>query len=227
MKISKETIDVISSFSIINPSILIKEGSVLSTKNEESTILARAEVKDEFPVQMGIYNLKQFLGVIDTFKAPEFVFDESKNYTIIKEGKQSIKYGFANPDLFVVPKSDDLPWKEEHLSFILDVETVRKIKKVSAALGVNDLVLESAKTYTTLTVCDSKDKSSNQFKIEIDKEADEAFKFVLNLKYFNIIEIDYAAKVVSVGSGDSKKYIFFLEGEYQGTKMKYFIAFDS
>lgn len=227
MNISKETLDVISSFSFINPSILIKKGSVLSTKNEESTVLARAEVKDEFPVQMGLYNLKQFLGVIDTFKTPNFTFDDSRNYVVISEGKQSIKYGFANPELFVTPKNDDLPWKDELLSFVLDAETIKKIKKVSLALNVSNLIIESSKTFSTLTVCDSKDSSSNQFKIEIDKESESSFKLTLNLKYFNILDLDYTAKVVSIGTGNAKKFIFFLEGDYNGVAVKYYIAFDS
>lgn len=227
MNISKETTDIISSFSFINPSILIKPGSILATKNDESTMLAIAEVKDEFPVQMSIYNLKQFLGVVDTFKSPEFIFDESKNFVTIKEANQYIKYGFANPDLFATPKNYSIPYQNEHLKFALSKDTIAKIKKISATLDVSDLIIESSKSGSSITICDSNNSSSNQYKIDINQTSKSSYKMILNLKYFNIMDSDYVANVVSVGEGDQRKYIFFLEGEYEKCNLKYYIVFNA
>ena len=61
MKISKQTIDVLRNFSMVNSSILISPGKELKTVSDMKTLLARASVVEDFPTEFAIYDLPQFV----------------------------------------------------------------------------------------------------------------------------------------------------------------------
>ena len=63
MQISKETISLLSNFSEINTSIVIKTGNELKTISDMKNILARTTVKEDFPLQFAIYDLPEFLNL--------------------------------------------------------------------------------------------------------------------------------------------------------------------
>lgn len=203
MKISKETLSIIKSFSYLNQNLLFRKGNVISTKNAKNgqainTVIGRAEVKEEFPMDFAIYDLKEFLGVIDSFKDPEFIFDEDKNYVFIKEENYSIKYGFANKDSVISPKKDSQDYTKMFGEFFISAENLKKIKKVGMVLGVEDLVVEGGITGISMSVCNKSQRSSNVYKIDIDKGCSSDFEFHFNLEYLsNIIDTDYNCKVVT------------------------------
>ena len=64
MKLSKQTIAILSNYSDINQSILVKQGNKLRTISVMKNILAEAEVEEEFPKDFAIYDLPQFLKVL-------------------------------------------------------------------------------------------------------------------------------------------------------------------
>ena len=74
MKISEETIDVLKNFSTINQNLLIKQGNVLTTMSSMKNIMAKATVKEDFPQEVAIYDLNEFLSAISIFQKPEFDF---------------------------------------------------------------------------------------------------------------------------------------------------------
>ena len=79
MILSKETLDILYNFSTINQNIFINKGNVLKTKSIQKTIYAEATIPDAFPKDFAIYNLKQFLSVINTFNGCDITFkDDTK-----------------------------------------------------------------------------------------------------------------------------------------------------
>jgi hypothetical protein len=227
MKISKETLTIIKSFSYLNQNLLFKKGNVISTKNAKNgqainTVIGRAEVTEEFPIDFAIYDLKEFLGVIDTFKDPEFIFDEEKNFVFIKEENYSIKYGFANKDSVIYPKKDSQDYTKMFGEFFISAENLKKIKKVGMVLGVKDLVVEGGLTGISMSVCNKNQRSSNVYKVDIEKECSSDFEFHFNIEHLaNIIDTDYNCKVVTFN--DSLNFIL-LENN-QG--LSYYIIHES
>ena len=65
MQISKQTFEILKNFSEINSSILIKPGQKLETISEMKNILAKADVPEDFQTEFGIYDLTEFLNLID------------------------------------------------------------------------------------------------------------------------------------------------------------------
>ena len=75
MQITPETLNILKSFTTINASIYIKAGNVVKTISPQKTILAIAEVGDDFKTPFGIYDLPQFLSTISPRKRPSLVDD--------------------------------------------------------------------------------------------------------------------------------------------------------
>ena len=101
MKISTQTLQVLKNYASINPNLLVKAGSVLSTISTNKNILAKANVQEAFPASFAIYNMQQFLGVVSIFEDPDFTFDN--NSVVISSGNKSIEYMYAAPEMIVAP----------------------------------------------------------------------------------------------------------------------------
>ena len=68
MKLSDATVGVLKNFANINQNILIEEGKQIRTMSTMKNILASAGVVEEFPKNVGIYDLNEFLGVLSMTK---------------------------------------------------------------------------------------------------------------------------------------------------------------
>ena len=64
MQITKNTQDLLDSFVKINPSILIKSGSSITTISAAKNILAKANIPESFEHDVCIYDLNQFLNAL-------------------------------------------------------------------------------------------------------------------------------------------------------------------
>ena len=107
MKISEETIEVLKNFSTINQNLLIKQGNVLTTMSSMKNIMAKATVKEDFPQEVAIYDLNEFLSAISIFQKPEFDFQD--NYVLLSEENsksKSLKYFYSDPSVITSPTKE-------------------------------------------------------------------------------------------------------------------------
>ena len=100
MKLSEKTIKIFENFSSINQSILVKQGNKVRTISVMKNILAEAEIKEDFPRNCAIYDLKQFLNGLGLHEDPQLDFSND-NYLVIREGKRKVKYFFADENVIV------------------------------------------------------------------------------------------------------------------------------
>ena len=61
MKLSDITLELLKNFAGINNSILVKQGNKLRTISVAKNILAEADITEDFPKDVAIYDLNQFL----------------------------------------------------------------------------------------------------------------------------------------------------------------------
>jgi len=74
MKLSDNTLNVLKNFAGINNSILVKEGNKLRTISVAKNILAEANITEEFPRDVAIYDLNQFLNGLSLHADPDLDF---------------------------------------------------------------------------------------------------------------------------------------------------------
>ena len=107
MKLSDNTLNVLKNFAGINNSILVKEGNKLRTISVAKNILAEADIPEEFPRDVAIYDLNQFLNGLGLHSDPDLDFSP-ESYIAIKEGTRRVKYFYADPQVITAPPEKEI-----------------------------------------------------------------------------------------------------------------------
>ena len=218
MKISSQTLQVLKNFASINPNLLVKPGSVLSTISTNKNIFAKATVTEQFPVSFAIYDMQQFLGVISIFDDPDFTF--VFNSVIVSSEGRSVEYVYANQEMVVAPSdgvAEKIAVKDPEITFDLTAQGLNEVIKATAILQLDKINVVSKGGVVSVVVADPKNPSSNKFSLKVNgtSTADLAMAFAAeNLK---LIAGDYKVNISSNGVSSFKNDKLNLE---------YFVAAD-
>jgi len=197
MKLSENTINILKNYAVINPSLLVKPGNVLSTVSPVKSIFAKATVEENFPSQFAIYELSKFLGVISLFNEPELDFGE-KQMTIIS-GSQSLNYTYADPSMIVTPPEKDINFPEPDIEFNITQEELQKVVRATGVLQLPDIAVIGDGSTLKMSSTNSKNPTTDVFNIKVGETAK---KFNMIFKAENIIKLlsaNYNVKISSKG----------------------------
>ena len=192
MKLSDNTLTVLKNFASINNSILVKKGTHLRTISVAKNILAEADIAEEFPRDVAVYDLNQFLNGMSLHQDPDLDFKED-SYLTIREGRRKVKYFYADPAVIISPPDKEITLPTEDVHFQLESTSLEKLLKAAAIYQLPDLSLIGQNNEIRLVVRDKKNDTSNEYSIivgETDKQ------FVFNFKVENIKIIPGAYDVV-------------------------------
>jgi hypothetical protein len=145
MKFSKKTIKSIAYLATIHPSILFRTGNTQWSRNEAKTILTKVTIDEPLPIDFVIYDINNFLRVVDLFTDPEidFVGDKESGHLVLSENGAKIRYKFSSPALHgnVAPNVDyvhkgvkwemDVELSEDEIENILTVTKVMNLDTIS------------------------------------------------------------------------------------------------
>jgi gp45 sliding clamp, C terminal len=187
MKLSRNTLNILKNMSAINSNLLIKQGNVLKTVSPSKCVFVEAKVDEDFPVEVAIWDLGQFLGVVSLFNEPEFEFDE--NYVNIQSNNSSVKYYYSVASLLTVP-TKNLTMPPVKYEFELTQDTFQEISKAAAVLQVSDLDIKGENGVITLTVSKKTDPTSNSYSVEVG-ETDGDFSYSLDMANLRLLPGDY------------------------------------
>lgn len=213
MKFSKETIAVLKNYSSINPNIMLK-GSVLTTISPQRNVVASVSVEEKFPVDFGVYDLSQFLGVLSLFSDPDITFTDK--VATFKEGKNSIKYYAADAAVLKLPPDKQIKFPNAEVSITITSTQLGQVIKTAGVLGAPDFSIVGDGETISLVVGDLKVDTGNQFSIELEPTDMTDMTFSANFKVENLKMIvqDYSVKISSKGlskwtaeSGDMTLYV--------------------
>jgi len=192
MKLSDSTLTVLKNFAGINNSILVKEGKKLRTISVAKNILAEANITEEFPRDVAIYDLNQFLNGLSLHSDPDLDFSPD-SYITIQEGKRRVKYFYADPQVITAPPEKEITLPTEDVCFQLDSTALDKLIKAAAVYQLPDLSAVGEAGVVKLVVRDKRNDTSNEYAVVVG-ETDKEFTF--NFKVENIKIIPGAYDVV-------------------------------
>ena len=215
MKLSDSTLAVLKNFAGINNSILVKKGNQLRTISVAKNILAEAEIPEDFPRDVAIYDLNQFLNGLSLHQDPNLDFTEDSHITI-KEGRRRVKYFYADPQVIIAPPEKEINLPTKEVCFQLESTSLDKLVKAAAVYQLPDLSVIGENGEITMVVRDKKNDTSNEYAVNVG-ETDKEFEF--NFKMENIKIIPGAYDVVI----SSKLLSEFTNTQYN---LKYFIALE-
>ena len=220
MKLSEHTTSVLKNFASINQNLVIKEGKTISTMSAMKNIVAKAEVDEDFPREIAIYDLNEFLAALSLFTNP--VLDFSENYVMItEEGKtgNSLKYFYSDPSVVTTPSSM-ITMPETEVKFSLDSGDLSKVQRAASVIGSPDLVLEKNGVGTFLTVKDKKNATANNYSLDVDAEGNGEYNFFFKVENLKLLPTNYDVNVSSKNishfksqAGNAVEYWIALEPE--------------
>jgi len=217
MKLSSNTISVLKNYASINQNLVIKEGKEITTMSAMKNIVARAEVEEEFPQEVAIYDLNEFLSALSLFKSPNLEFQDTYvNITEENNPKTSLKYFYSDPSVVTTP-SKMITMPSNEVTFTLESATLSNITKAAAVIGSADLVLENSSGTPSLTVKDKKNDTANSYSMGVETKGEGNFSFFFKVENLKLIDGKYNVEV-------SSKNISHMKNE--STPIEYWIALE-
>lgn len=216
MELNEKTLNVLKNFSGINQNLLIQEGNTIKTISEARNVVATAVVEEQFPQKFGIYDLNEFIGVLGLVDEPNLKFAEESVTVSDSTGRSKVKY-FFSPEETLTSPTKDVNMPEPDVSFMLDNETLNKLKRAASTLGHSNVsITPSGGGILSLSVVDNENSTSNTYSIDIDGEYSSSdFNFIISIANLRILPGDYEVKL-------SRKLI--TEFKHKELNVRYWIA---
>ena len=196
MKLTDSTLAVLKNFAGINNSILVKKGNQLRTISVAKNILAEAEIPEDFPRDVAIYDLNQFLNGLSLHQDPNLDFTEDSHITI-KEGRRRVKYFYADPQVIIAPPDKEINLPTQEVCFQLESTSLEKLVKAAAVYQLPDLSVIGANGEITMVVRDKKNDTSNSFDIVVGQGATADYTFYFKVENMKMLDGDYDVSVSS------------------------------
>jgi hypothetical protein len=196
MMLSPKTIQILKNFSNINPSILIKPGNVLATIATNKTVLAKANVDEEFDRLIPIYALNRFLSAMSLFNAPNIDFNE--NSAKISGERSSILYHYSDPQVILAPPEKEIKLPSVDVDTVVTNKAMQDVLKAMSVLGLPELAIVGDGEHLTLQALDIKNSAADTFSVSIG-ETDKVFRAIFRAENIKIIDGDYQVQISSKG----------------------------
>ena len=219
MNLSDNTVYILKNFAGINNSILVKQGNQLRTISVAKNILAEAEIPEDFPRDVAIYDLNQFLNGLSLHTDPDLDFSQD-TYLTISEGRRKVKYFFADPQVIIAPPEKEISLPSQDACFQLESVTLEKMLKAAAVYQLPDLSAIGKDGSIRLLVRDKKNDTSNEFAVTVG-ETDKNFVFNFKVENIRIIPGSYdvivSSKLLSKFSNSKLNLTYFIALEPDST----------
>jgi len=219
MKLSDNTLTVLKNFASINNSILVKQGTHLRTISVAKNILAEADIAEEFPRDVAVYDLNQFLNGMSLHQDPDLDFKED-SYLTIREGRRKVKYFYADPAVIISPPDKEITLPTEDVHFQLESTSLEKLLKAAAIYQLPDLSLIGQDNEIRLVVRDKKNDTSNEYSIIVG-ETDKQFVFNFKVENIKIIpgayDVIVSSKLLSKFTNSNYNLVYYIALEPDST----------
>ena len=213
MQISKETIDILKNFAGVNSNILIRKGKTLATISTAKNIFAKADVAEDFPEEVAIYDLNSLLALLTLMENQDVEFGD-KSLTISKDNGK-FEYFYSSPSVIVAAPDKSIE-VDNHYQFKLTAEDVNMVMKAAGITGAPTITISSDGTTVTLTIGDKKNDTANTYK-KVVGTSEHIFDCHMAVENFKIIPNSYTVTI-------SKKKAF--QFKHATKPLGYFIAME-
>jgi len=193
MKISQKTISLLENFQKINNGLVVDPGSVLSTVSPTGNIIATANIDEEFPLQVCVYNLQEFLTVVNLFPDSELDINEQKITFKSSAGGATIVQSV--PNLITNLSGKKIPSAEPIVSFTFPTTALATIPKMQLTLPNVELLADGELLRVRLLDLSNPSTTVLEFNVS---ETDKKFKAHLVSELFSKIQRSDSPYIVDV-----------------------------
>lgn len=201
MKLSPNFVEILGNFSTINSGMVFKPGKIIRTMSQNKTILAQAEIEEEFQKEFGIYDLNRMLALISLNKtAPELEVENESLVFVGLNGKGRIRQRFTDVKLISAPADKNIAAQKWDVEFTLNHDVFKWIFNVSAILKCPHMVISGEPGEAMkINAIDIKGEIVDSAFVTLDTVADKRFKIVFKNEQIKVLPGKYEVKVAKVG----------------------------
>lgn len=217
MQLSPETIEALKNLSDINPSILFQPGNIVSTK--KNGIFGRAVVKETFPVEAGIYDLKKFISLVSM--SPTHNIDFKSDHCVITghQGRMMIEFAYCRRDYITVPLKNTLPESEPDATFEIPEEDYVGFTGILSTLSYPNFSMHSDGVTISLTGFDAARPDIRNTTLVLNARSNgRVYNYIFRTENFKLLRDSYKVSLLL----ENKRPIALFEG--QKKNMAYVIA---
>lgn len=231
MKISKDTVTLLSNFANINPNIYIEAGNEIKTKVQHSSaLIATATVPETWPVAFSVYSLQGLLTTLSLFEDPDL---EITTENIKFQGADS-SATYANSEKSLLDaytdysKSIEIP--AAVLEFNFSDSDFKRIQKSAKLFNSEDINISAVAPNTVRISAASAsvaETNSNNFMIDIPATGafTEGVSVDIKLELLKLIPTDYEASIsIKENSGQHNLGILKLNSNLNDIALEYIVA---
>lgn len=193
MNLSEHSLSVLKNFASINSGVVLKPGKVQKTISAEKSILVEAKLEDDIPIEFGIYDLNQFLGILTTLKNPDITFGE--NTVNLNDGELSVTYRGCSSNLIISPPNKQLKLDNITTKFSLPNATLQKLVKVATMISLPNLSVIGKDGSLLLKIHEKANDTSNDGIQKIGDYAGTDFIATFNKDNLKLLPDDYEVEV--------------------------------
>lgn len=193
MKLTQRTGQVLKNFSTINPTLSISKGNVVRTVSQNKTVLAQANVQEEFPRDFAIYDLSEFLGVVSLFDEPDFDFD-TYYVSISDDNKASSQYFYADKSMVTVPPDKAVILPDEPIQFSLGDKVLKHLLQAASVMSLPEICIQGDGDVIKVLANNTKNTTASNFSYEVGK-TDQQFKVVFKVENLKLIAGTYNVSI--------------------------------
>ena len=197
MKLSEDTIAILKNFATINSNLVFKPGQKLKTIAESKTIMAQADIIEDFPQEVGLYDLNEFLSVLSMIPEPDIQFLENNLHIV--NNLQQVDYFYSNPEILTTP-GKDIQMRDAEVGISLSEEELKRIHQASSVLGHSDLsIVRESNDKVFAKVYDAKDATANVYTLSLvlENQIPNRFNFDFNIANLKLLPGDYFVSLSS------------------------------
>ena len=189
MRLSERTVRILNNMSKINKSIQLKAGSEITSLSIQKNVLAKTPIEETFPQNFAIYDLDEFLKVMNlTDNQGDLIFTE--NFVTIKTDRTEARYFFADPSIVQQPPERFPVLPSIECEFDLSIGDLNKIRTALSIYGhLEDISIVGKNKSVSVVIKDKENLSSNTYSLNVGT-TDATFNF--DLKSENIFKLDYS-----------------------------------
>lgn len=215
MKFSNETIGILKNFSMINPGLVFKPGSVIRTMHPQKTVMASATVSENFEKVARVYDLSRFLATLSLFDDPDVEFTETK--FIISSGKSKVSYTYAAEAMVVSAPEKDIKFPDAEAVVNLKWKDIDSVIKAAGVLKLAEIAFVSDGSTISLAAVDSKNSTADAYDVIVaEGVSTPEFRMIIKVENLKLMPNDYEVALSTKGLA-----------HFKSAKAEYYIALEA
>ncbi|EDW4917958.1 hypothetical protein AU913_002163 [Salmonella enterica subsp. enterica] len=191
--LSERTLQLLANFETICPSIVLAPGKKLRTVNDSSTVIAIADIDEDFPFEFPILDLTKLLAIqrLPSFKGGKI--EMSEDHILLKGENSQLQFWRSAKELTVVP-ADSIELTSVEFEATVTPEKMKELTRACSTLGHKTVRLVASGGKTRLVGTTTTIDNSNDYTVELGETTLGDFAMPVDVVNLKMIEGNYVIR---------------------------------